>query len=81
MLEQRFPSGVRLMRRVVRFTRGTPSRASIYERRLLTAAVLMPSSRAALLSLPQVASETKKPSSPGWIPELAMIVNPKLKTV
>ena len=47
------PSGVRLMRRVVRLTSGTPRRASICARRLLTAGVVMPSSRAAALRLPR----------------------------
>ncbi|RYP43648.1 hypothetical protein DL770_011548 [Monosporascus sp. CRB-9-2] len=57
------PSGVRLMRRVVRVTRGMPMRASICARRLLTAGVVMPRLRAAALRLPAVASATKKPSS------------------
>ena len=41
------PSGVRLIRRVVRLTSDTPSRDSICARCLLTAGVVMPSSRAA----------------------------------
>jgi hypothetical protein len=57
------------MRRVVRFTSVTPMRASICASRLLTAGVLMASSRAAALRLPQAASVEKKPSSAGWIGE------------
>ena len=61
------PSGVRLMRRVVRLTSATPERCSISARRLLTAALDRPSSRAALLRLALPASVTTKPSSPGWM--------------
>lgn len=50
------PSGVRLIRRVVRTTRATPRRDSIRARCLLTAGVVMPSSRAAALKLPALAS-------------------------
>ena len=53
------------MRRVVRLTSTTPSLASICARCLLTAGVVMPSSRAAALRLPQVASVEKKPRSEG----------------
>ena len=58
------------MRRVVRFTSVTPRRVSICESRLLTAGVLMPSSRAAALRLPQAASAEKKPRSAGWTGEV-----------
>ena len=53
------------MRRVVRFTSGTPTRASICARCLLTAGVVTPSSRAAALRLPALASVEKKPRSAG----------------
>ena len=56
------------MRRVVRLTRVTPVRLSIEARRLLTAALEMPSSRAVALRLPLPESATRKPSSAGWIP-------------
>jgi hypothetical protein len=52
VLEVDSPSGVRLMRRVVRLTSDTPTRDSISARCLLTAGVVMPSSRAAALRLP-----------------------------
>ena len=64
------PSGVRLMRRVVRFTSDTPTRDSISARCLLTAGVVTPSSRAAALRLPALASAEKKPRSAGWMPLL-----------
>jgi len=59
------PSGVRLIRRVVRTTSDTPRRDSIKARCLLTAGVVMPSSRAAALKLPALASVEKKPRSAG----------------
>ena len=59
------PSGVRLMRRVLRLTSETPSCASRCVRRRLTAAVVMPSSRAQADRLLDAASATKKGSSPG----------------
>ncbi len=45
------------MRRVVRLTSDTPTRDSISARCLLTAGVVMPSSRAAALRLPALASD------------------------
>ncbi len=59
------PSGVRLMRRVVLLTSETPTRDSINARCLLTAGVVMPSSRAAALRLPAPARTEKKPRSAG----------------
>lgn len=56
------------MRRVVRLMSGTPIRASIWARRLLTAGVVIPSSRAAALRLLLAATVEKKPSSAGWMP-------------
>ncbi|MNT97145.1 hypothetical protein D3C72_2394010 [compost metagenome] len=53
---------------MVRVTSGMPMRASIWASRLLTAAVVMPRSRAAALRLPAVATDVKKPSSDGWTP-------------
>ena len=54
------PSAVRLTRRVVRCSSGTPRRASSWASRLLTAGVLTASSRAAADRLPQRASRLKK---------------------
>ena len=54
------------MRRVLRLTSDKPTRASISARCLLTAGVVMPSSRAAALRLPAPASTEKKPRSAGW---------------
>jgi hypothetical protein len=51
------------MRLVVRLTKGKPSRVSICDRRLLTAAVVMRISRAAALKLPAMAKAEKKPRS------------------
>jgi hypothetical protein len=68
------PSGVRLMRRVVRLTSATPRRTSICARCLLTAAVLTPSSRPAALRLPARTSAEKKPRSAGWIGWIALRV-------
>jgi len=56
------------MRRVLRSTSGTPARPSTCASRLLTAALLTPSSRAAALRLLLPASVTRKPSSAGWMP-------------
>jgi hypothetical protein len=53
------------MRRVVRTTRGTFKRDSICARCLLTAGVEMPSSRAAALKLPVLASVEKNAKSAG----------------
>ena len=65
------------MRRVVRRTRPTPSRFSIADSRLLTAAVLTLSSRAAAVRLPVLASAAKKASSSGC--SRADIVDCKLR--
>ena len=67
VLQEISPSGVRPMRRVVRCSSGTPRRASIWVRRLLTAGVLMSSSRAAADRLPQRASRLKKAISEGAV--------------
>ncbi|MNY76333.1 hypothetical protein D3C86_2158890 [compost metagenome] len=53
------------MRRVERLTSSTPARDSISARCLLTAGVVMPSSRAAALRLPALARVEKKPRSAG----------------
>ena len=58
------PSGVRLMRRVVRLSNCTPSRASSSARRRLTAGGVNPSSRAAADRLPQRIRTWKKAISP-----------------
>jgi len=58
------------MRRVVRVTSAMPSRDSISARRLLTAGVVMPSSRAAALRLPAAASVEKKGRSAGGMREV-----------
>ena len=54
-----------VMRRVVRLTRGPPMRVSICAKCLLTAGVVIPSSRAAALKLPQAASVEKNSRSTG----------------
>jgi hypothetical protein len=63
------------MRRVVRFTSDRPTRDSISARCLLTAGVVMPSSRAAALRLPALASTEKKPRSAGWMPLLVALAH------
>src|SRR6185312_17545925 len=55
------------MRRVVRRMRGIARRRSIADSRLLTAAGVRPSSRAAALRLPAEASVEKKVKSAAWI--------------
>ncbi len=61
------------MRRVVRLTSATPARCSICASRLLTAAGVRPSSRAAALRLPEAASVEKKARSAGWTASLTAL--------
>ena len=62
------------MRRVVRLTSARPMRDSIEASRLLTAGVVMPSSRAAPLRLPAPASTEKKPRSAGCTLRLIVVI-------
>ncbi len=55
------------MRLVVRFNSENPSLAAIWSSRLLTADVVMPSSRAPALRLALDATAAKKLISDGWI--------------